>query len=77
MNDPRDAGPPNGGIMVIRAWNEAGRGDGFRARLTFGTGDDDSRSTVFADTDEVLESVRAWLATIAPSPTAPRADATG
>jgi hypothetical protein len=63
MNDTRDAGPPTGGIMVIRVWNEAGRADAFRARLTYGTGEDDSRSTVFADADEVLESVRAWLTT--------------
>jgi hypothetical protein len=75
MNAPRDVDPPNSGIMVIRAWNEAGRADAFRARLTYGTDDDDSRSTVFADVDDVLESVRAWLMSLGPSPTLPGTDA--
>jgi hypothetical protein len=74
MNELRDPGPPNGGIMVVRVWNEGGRPDAFRARLTYGTGDDDSRSTVFADPDEVLESVRAWLTTFTHAPGAPRID---
>jgi hypothetical protein len=75
MNDPRDVDPPNSGIMVIRVWSEAGRADAFRARLTYGTDDDDSRSTVFADADDALESVRAWLTSFGPSSTFSAADA--
>lgn len=75
MNESRDVDPPNSGIMVIRVWNEPGRADAFRARLTYGTDDDDAQSTVFAQGDEVLESVRAWLSSFTPSPPLPRTDA--
>ena len=78
MNDAsHSAAPPNSGIMVIRVWNEAGTPSGFRARLTFGAGDDESRSTVSADADDVVESVRAWLSTFGGSSAAGPADTSG
>jgi acetaldehyde dehydrogenase (acetylating) len=78
MNDAKDSvAPPKSGIMVIRVWNEADAPNGFRARLTFGTGDEQSRSAVSADVDDVVESVRAWLVTFAGSPASDPADASG
>jgi hypothetical protein len=74
MNASRDVDPPNSGIMVIRVWSEAGRADAFRARLTYGTDDDDPRSNVFADADEVLASVRAWLEEFMHTPDVHRTD---
>jgi hypothetical protein len=75
MNDAsHSSAPPNSGIMVIRVWNEAGTPSGFRARLTFGAGDGDSRSTVSADADDVVESVREWLSTFGGSSAADPAD---
>jgi hypothetical protein len=70
MNETSDpAGPPDGGIMVIRVWTEAGAANGFRARLTFGRPEgEETRSVVSADVDDVVESVREWLSAYAPSP---------
>ena len=43
-------------------------------RLTFGAGDGESRSTVSADADDVVESVREWLSTFGGSSAADPAD---
>jgi hypothetical protein len=53
------------GVLVIRVWHEAGAGDGFRARVIFGTGDDSIAETNFViarDAAEVLDLVQNWLA---------------
>ena len=55
------------GVLVIRVWHEPGAGDGFRARVIFGAGDDPSAETRFViarNAAEVLELVRTWLASM-------------
>lgn len=47
--------------MVIRVWHEPAVTEGFRARLTMSTDGETDRSIVSADTEEVMDAVRAWL----------------
>lgn len=59
------SGTGTDGVLVIRVWHEAGAGDGFRARVIFGTGDDSIAETNFviaSDAAEVLDLVQNWLA---------------
>ena len=55
------------GVLVIRVWHEADAENGFRARIIFGAGDDPADETSFViarNPDEVIDSVRRWLATM-------------
>ena len=55
------SGTGTDGVLVIRVWHEAGAGDGFRARVIFGTGDDSIAETNFViarDAAEVLDLVQ-------------------
>lgn len=48
--------------MVIRAWTEAERHDGFRARLTFAADPTAEPSVlVVTDREKALDAVRTWL----------------
>ena len=73
----KDAGPtpgkgyngtpavPDASTLVIRAWHEDGaQPPGFRARITYGPGHGEERTTVSAaDRDKVLHVVQQWLLT--------------
>lgn len=49
--------------MVIRVWHERAREAAFRARLTFDDEDAaEPRSLVSGDTEQILDTVRQWLA---------------
>ena len=63
MVDQVDEGGSSPSIMVIQVWHEPGHEQGFRARLMSnpGTGSDPQVSVV-AGPEEVVESVRIWLA---------------
>ncbi|MEO6504960.1 MAG: hypothetical protein ABIW36_06135 [Terrimesophilobacter sp.] len=56
----------NGPItMVIRAWTEPGDERALRIRMTFGDDPSAERKTVVAaDTDQVVETIRTWLASL-------------
>ena len=57
------------GVLVIRVWHEPGAGNGFRARIIFGSGEDPADQTSFViarDPEAVLEAVQRWLETMNP-----------
>ena len=56
---------PDASTLVIRAWHEDGaQPPGFRARITYGPGHGEERTTVSAaDRDKVLHVVQQWLLT--------------
>jgi hypothetical protein len=51
-------------VLVIRAWLEPGRRDGFRARLIGADPDDPSSSVAVSSRAEVLDVVALWLSVL-------------
>jgi len=69
--DHADTGETSPSTMIIRVWNEPGHEHGFRARLTSDPGGGgEPQMSVIADPENVLESVRTWLAKFTGSETA-------
>jgi hypothetical protein len=63
-------------VLVIRAWVETGRDQGFRARLIQGDAPGDAAGpsvhVVTTSVDDTVRAVRSWLSTL--DPTAPVAN---
>jgi hypothetical protein len=55
-------------VLVVRAWVEEGRPDGFRARLIQAAGPEvaagPSEQIVTTSLEETILAIRAWLATL-------------
>jgi hypothetical protein len=53
---------PRDSVVVIRAWNETGTAEGFRARITMGL--EEPVVTTASEPEQVIEAVKAWLKTL-------------
>lgn len=53
-----------GGILIVRAWLESGRPDGFRARIIRMVGPDLEPPSAVTTADDVQAAVRVWLADV-------------